>query len=68
VDGAGHRFELREHLAVTADRKGWVVIRFPPVRVESVHLSILRDAPRRFSVFEARLLTVAPATGGAKLQ
>jgi hypothetical protein len=56
VTAEGRRFELGELLAMSAERKGWVVIRFPAVRVVALRLSILREASRRFSVSEARLL------------
>jgi hypothetical protein len=60
----GRRLEIGEQLDMSAARKGWIVIRFPAVHVEALRLSILRSAPRRFSVSEARILTAdLPAHG-----
>jgi hypothetical protein len=55
----GHLVALAAQPDMTAERKGWIVIRFPPTRLAALRLSILRNAPRRFSVSEARLLTDA---------
>jgi hypothetical protein len=64
VSVEGRRFELGEQLDMSAARKGWIVIRFPAVRVEALQLSILRSSQRRFSVSEARILTAGvPARG-----
>jgi hypothetical protein len=57
VTPEGGLVALGDLINMSAERKGWVVIRFPALRLAALRLSILRNAPRRFSVSEARLLT-----------
>ncbi len=65
VDPDGRLLELGDQIDMTAERKGWMVVRFPATRLAAVRLSILRNAPRRFSVSEARLLPAASLAADA---
>lgn len=46
---------------VRAPHKGWVVVRFPPRRLRSVRVNLLRDATHSWTISEARVLTDADA-------
>ncbi len=54
----GRTLRLGELPRLFAERKGWVLIRFPAVRVQSVRILLIGDSWRRWSVSEARFLAV----------
>lgn len=55
----GQSVHLGTLAQVRAPHKGWVVMRFPPRRLRSVRVNLLRDATHSWTISEARVLTDA---------
>jgi hypothetical protein len=56
----GEELLLRRVEEIYAARKGWLVIRFEPVRLTSIRLSLLGPSPPPWTVTEARFLIAVP--------